>query len=256
MTGAGPVLSPSAASDTPASPVPYAEQHAALRWPLLVLGLIGPITTCAGCLVLAVVMNPGWLAAAVLVPFAPPFLMYIPLLARNWPSGIRIDGDGVRIGAVADARAAERSPSCAGQAWGRFLVPWSEIESIDVVEDPARIRQLRRRPELFSLCNRWSAPSAMRRCRIGVLLPCFARAVLVITVWTGHAVVPQTRPVTFFGTGPLGSWFGAVSASSRRRVAGEVSAVWIAPTRNPVALRAAVRAWARRQPPADPARYL
>ena len=236
--------------------MPYAEHRAALRWPLLMLGLIGPVAACATCLLLAAIVNPAWLAVAVFVPLMPPFLMYIQLLARNWPSGVLVDGEGVRIGAVAHGRAAERTPSCAGQAWGLFKVPWSEIESIDVIEDPDQIRQLRRTPELYSPCNRWTAPSAKTRCRIGVLLPCFSRAVLVITLWTGHAIAPETRPMRFVRSGPLGSWLALVSAASTRRVAGEVSAVWIAPTRRPEALRAAVRAWARHVPPADPARYL
>lgn len=255
MTRPEPVLTRLDPSSAPDSPATYLERRAALTWPLLALGLIGPVLVCAACVVLAVVVDPAWLAGMLFAPLAPPFLMYIPLLFRNWPSGILIDGDGVRIGAVASKGAAERVPSCAWQAWGVFHVPWSEIESIDVLDAP-RIRQLRRAPDLYTLCNRWSAPSAMRRCQIGVLLPCFARSVLVITVWTGHAKTPQVRPVISVRSGPLGSWLALASAGSRRRVAGEVSAVWIAPTRHPEALRAAVRAWARQAPPADPARYL
>jgi len=87
-------------------------------------------------------------------------------------------------------------------------------------------------------------------------MPPFARAVLVITVWTGYTRVPQVRPVISVRPGALGSWLALTSASSKQGIEGEVSAVWIAPTRRPEALRAAARAWARQAPPTDPTRYL
>ena len=232
----------------------YVEAGAARNRLLLALGLAAPVLICATCAALALMVSTDWLVGLLLTPLMPPFLMYIPILYRNWPSGIRIDKRGVQIGAIASVRAADRVPSCAGQAWGLFHAPWSEIASIEVVDDPRRLRQLRTSSGLRSLCNRWSLPRSTRYCKIGVLLPPFTRAALVITVWTGQVRAPATRPVTFFRAGPLGGCAAAASRGSRSQVTGELSGVWIAPTRHPEALRAALTAWRKHAPAADPAR--
>jgi len=82
----------------------YAEDHSALSPPLLAMGLFGPVALFVLCSALGFTVSPGWFVTAGVIPvfcMAPVALLY-----RNWPTGIRVDETGVRIGAVA-AQAAE-----------------------------------------------------------------------------------------------------------------------------------------------------
>ena len=123
-------------------PAPYAENHAALSPGLVVVG--------------------------------------IALLYRNWPTGIRIDADGIQIGAVTSSLAASRRPTVTHQAWGLFECPWAAVDSVRVVTDRTELHELGVPPNHTTLNNRWSKPKGQRHCRTGVLSPLFMRAALAV----------------------------------------------------------------------------
>jgi hypothetical protein len=205
--------------------VTYQEAHCALRWPLLALGLFGPAAVMAACVVLAATVSPVWLLGLLFVPIFLPFLMFISLLYRNWPSGIRIDESAISIGAVGSAAAARRTPTVNHQGWGLFSCPWSAVLDARVVTDPAEVQRLRRSPEYYTLSNRWLIPARMKRCKVGVLSAPFMRAALVVEIEDGPATIPRIRPARFFGNGMN----GRVS----RRMAPVTGSTWVAPTRDP-----------------------
>ena len=219
----------------PTEAKPYTEKHAALTWPLLALGLFVPGVLCLACLILAIIINPAWLIGAVVVPFLLPFLVYIGMLHRNWPSGIRIDTDGIRIGAVASANAVYRAPTVTRQAWGLFHAPWTAVRRVEVIDDPVELRRLRNSPEYFTLCNRWGKPRTVTHSMTGVLLSSFARAALFITLDGESTETPRLGASNFFPNEP--------GRPLRTRLTPAYSYVWIAPTRHPDRLRAALESW-------------
>jgi hypothetical protein len=219
--------------------VNYSEDRCALRWPLVGLGLAAPLAVAVVFVVLAATVSPFWLIAVPLVPLFGPFMIYSGLLYRNWPTGIRIDSEGIRIGAVGSGRAAQRTPTVTHQNWGLFSCPWSAVTDVDVITDAARVRAMRNDPQYYTLSNRWSKPRTMTRCMIGVLMPPFARSVLVINVDLAQAqtldiTVPTTRTAFFFPNTP-----GRPAVTKLRS---EPSPAWVVPTRNPEALRQAIQA--------------
>lgn len=175
-------------------PTPYAEDHAALSPALMVAG--------------------------------------IALVYRNWPTGIRIDADGIRLGAVASSRApSRRRLTVTHQAWGLFACPWAAVDSVRVVTEASELRELGTPPDHTTLNNRWSKPKGQRHCMTGVLSPRFMRAALAVrldlTVDGVH--VPELRRAWFYsqirGRSALDPW---------------PSWEWVAPTRHPEQLRAAL----------------
>lgn len=98
-------------SGSPASdPTRYEERAAARRWPLMVSGLYGPLAGEVVCVVLGVTVSPSWFAAT-MFPLFVMVLVYMDLLYRNWPTGIRIDETGIAVGAVGARDGGRRSPA-------------------------------------------------------------------------------------------------------------------------------------------------
>lgn len=209
--------------------IDYAEDHCALRWPLLAWGLYTPVALMIVALVLAITVSAEWVIAIVFVPVFPPFLISIGLLYRNWPTAIRIDEYGVRIGAVASNRAAARRPTVTHQNRGVFACPWSGVSGLTVATEPKRIRELRESPEFYTLSNRWGKPREMATCMLGVLTAPFMRAALLIDINPFEVTVPATRSASFFPN--------AVGRPFRITLAGQLGVTWLVPTRHPDRLR-------------------
>lgn len=202
----------------------YQEVRSALNWPLLTYGMIIPVAAEILLLVLVISVSPGAfsaIAGAMLVPI----MIYISLLYRNWPTGIRIDETGISIGAIRSARATSRKPTVNHQAWGVFTCPWSSVVSARVVTNPAELRELKTSPRYYTLTNRWGSKLDMTHCNIGVLTSPFIRAALVVEVFPSGVAATTIRPARFFNNFKNGYF--------SRRVPPQMSATWVAPTRNP-----------------------
>jgi hypothetical protein len=139
---------------------------AARRWPLLLWGLWLPSALEIVVIVLGVLVHAAWFIGVPVIPLLAPFLIAGTLLYRNWPTGIRIDGNGLRIGAVSATRAERkiRPLSIARQNWGVFSAPWEVLATVRVVTDPEELRQLRTAARYFTLSNHWGQ-AARAGCR-------------------------------------------------------------------------------------------
>jgi hypothetical protein len=210
----------------------YAEDRCALRWPLLALGLIGPTALIALFAALGIAVNLEWLVGVAFVPFFVPFLIYISLLWRNWPTGIRIDDAGVQIGAVRSTNATRRTPTVTHQNSALFSCPWPGVRGLELVTDPKRLRELKTSPRYYTLSNRWGKPRAMTRCMLGVLTPPFVRAVLLIEIEPDMALIPELRPAVFFPN--------KVGRPLHTTLRPETGRTWVVPTRHPEQLREVV----------------
>jgi hypothetical protein len=216
----------------------YAEDRCALRWPLIAWVLAGPAVLMATFILFGIIMTTShWLIAV--APTAGVFLISVGFLYRNWPTAIRMDERGIRIGAVRSRGAAGRAPTVTHQSWRLFACPWPGVTGLEVVTDPARIRELRTSSRYYTLGNRWSKPRGMTRCMIGVLVPPFMRAALIIEVDIYQAdslgiTVPATRAASFFPN--------EIGRPFRTRLEPEPSPVWVVPTRKPQQLRQAIGA--------------
>jgi hypothetical protein len=210
----------------------YAEDRCALRWPLLAWGLYVPAALVAVAVALTFTVSAEWLIAIAFIPAFGPFMISIGLLYRNWPTAIRIDEYGIRVGAVGSRRAGRRRPRVTHQNWGLFICPWSGISGLRVVTEPARIRELRTSAEFYTLSNRWGRPSGMTGCMLGVLTAPFMRAALLIEINPFQATIPATRSASFFPN--------ALGRPFRVKLHGQEGVTWLVPTRHPERLRQVV----------------
>jgi hypothetical protein len=210
----------------------YVERRCALRWQLVAWGLGTPAALVAALAWLIVSGSSHHTIAAIVSSLMGPAIVAVlfgfGLVYRNWPTGIRIDETGVSIGAVGSRRATARRPTVTHQNWGLFTCPWPSVRYMTVVTDPARIREIKKSPQYWTLSNRWGKPRAMTRCMAGVLTAPFMKAALVIGVEREEAgvVSPELRPARFFSqtTGPS-------------RLTAGLALEWVAPTRHPDELR-------------------
>ncbi len=224
----------------PGPAVGYREAHSALTWPLLALGLFVPAAGMAAFVILGAAVNPQWLLGVLFLPLFPPFLAYISLLYRNWPTGIRLDQAGITIGAISSPRAAERTPTVTHQSRGLFTCPWSQVRAARVVTDPAELRRLKTSPDYSTLTNRWGTrrlggSRTMTNCKIGVFTAPFMRAALVIDLDLGMVEASHVRPARYFSNG--------IDGSLSRLIQPEMSTTWIVPTRGPGKLSKALEAY-------------
>jgi hypothetical protein len=200
------------------------------------------IAVCVGAPVL------GWAAVpALLGPVSViPLMICGGLTYRNWPTGIRITDEEIRIGAVRSRRAARRSRqlTVTHQSWGLFRGPLVAVRTMTVVTDPGEIRRIKRSPDFYTLGNRWSKPRAMRACKIGVLTPPFMRAALVVELDSGSAHFPAVKQVAFHSR-----------TRGTTHLVPQESTVWVVPTRHPERLRAVVRQLGKGAKDADARRY-
>lgn len=192
----------------------YAEYRSAIRWPnyfhmtlwaiLLIAALVPGVTT----------GNPNW-SAPIAITFMA-LLLSVALTVQNWPIGIQVAMDGIRVGAI------RRKPNPPGkqpwadyQRWQQMFVPWDAVRRVAVITDKPGLREARRL-------------SSRQLTRIGVLTAPFTRAALLIELNPYRATVPdfhephEKRP--FWTPGHLTPF--------------ELSTVWHIPTRQPRRLRA------------------
>ncbi len=213
------------------TPAPsYAEDGCARRRPLLLWGLWLPAALEIVVIALGVLVHPAWLIGIPVIPLLAPFLIGGTLLYRNWPTGIRIDGDGLRIGAVSSTRRRPRPLSIARQNWGVFSAPWDAVATVRVVTDPEELRQLRTSARYFTLSNHWGKPRGVDtdRCLLGALTAPFMRAALVAELDPSSAELPAIRSARLYPN-QLGRPF-------QTRIQPYAGPVWIAPTRDPARL--------------------
>ena len=215
----------------------YAERRCALRWQLVLWGLGLPAVLAAAVAWLIMFGGSHDAIASVVSSLlglgSVAALIGCGLLYRNWPTGIRMDEAGVSIGAVGFRRATARRPTVTHQNWGLFTCAWPSVRYVTVVTDPARIREIKKSPQYWTLSNRWGKPRGMTRCMAGVLTAPFMKAALVVGV--GHeeadVVSPELGSALFFAN------YIAEPRFSRRLMA-DPALEWVAPTRHPDELRA------------------
>jgi hypothetical protein len=112
----------------------YAEKRCALTWPLLATGLLA---TVAGVILVILfgmygfLINKAFFVAEVIALSWTVF--WIRLLRLRWPTGIRVDAAGIRIGDARALRFATR------QSQTVFVCPWTVVRQI-VVSNATRVR--------------------------------------------------------------------------------------------------------------------
>lgn len=200
----------------------YAEDHCALRWPPLTAGLLVPVFALALiALSFAVTIKAlSWSSIAVAFLAMIVWGAWGQLLPYVWPTGIRLDSWGVRIGGM---QWAERHPgrtrrkaTVPRQYSQVFSCPWEGVRRIGVTSNRKAIRMMIR-----------GAYHGRKPTPLGNLAAPFMRAALVIWVERDHANLPRIKPAR----GPL-----SVNWSSP----GFHQPIWVAPTRNPERLQAAL----------------
>jgi hypothetical protein len=167
----------------------YAEDPCALRWPLLLSGFGIPLLFAV--FFALYMITKIWLFAVAAAVTVIPFwaLTYGYFLMYVWPTGIRLDDAGVRIGGVRWAerhpgrRRRWRRPVSPGQRYWVFSCPWDGVQAMTLVTDPAALRELHRRS--------WGGRRAGLRTLLGVLGAPYMRAALVIKVDPRLATFPQ-----------------------------------------------------------------
>lgn len=193
----------------------YAEDRSAIRWPYYFHATLWGIVlagSIAG-VVLTTPLNPNWS-----VPITAGLIgTILSLLSafQNWPVGIRVGNDGIRIGGVSRTPKPDGKPPL-GESQRKQLLyaPWSSVRTIALVTDRRSLRQtraLRGKPNVVN--------------RVGVLWGPFTRAALLIEVDPARVVVPDFRE----------------PPAKSRLARSEVSPVWWVPTRRPDELRDALR---------------
>ena len=214
------------------STVLYAEDHCALRWPLIFHATFWPVLLVAASIVLIVDQNPN-LSYLLTIPLIGTALGIIAAVI-NRATGIRVTHTGVSIGGVRrqhhrrghNPGGSKPLPPATAQRMSVFSCPWSGIRHIELVTGRDRMRELAR------------SRSDGGMLALGTLWAPFMRAALVIQVDLSQATVPEFRPPD-----TRRYWF-----KPSRPGPYTVSPTWFAPTRHPAQLRAALsqqgRNWA------------
>jgi hypothetical protein len=210
----------------------YQEAHSALNGPFLTYALLTPAVIEIVCLVLGVVLDEPWFFVIMGWMFVP-IMVASGLLYRNWPTGIRIDETGISIGAVRSARASRRKPTVNHQSWGLYTCPWSAALDVRIVTDQDELRRMKNSQQYYTLTNRWSNKKGMRRCNIGVLMPPFMQAALVIEVNPFAVTASKVRPARFYTNFKDGHFSHLVQP--------QASPTWVVPTRHPEGLDAVLQ---------------
>jgi hypothetical protein len=198
----------------------YAEDRAALRPTLLVLGVGLPVIVVA-CTVAGSVTGQ----AGLIVPAAVALLVWVFTNSMrvfvHWPTGIRIDGAGVRIGDVHGPapKRRRRPPAPSFQAYQVFSVKWSGVLAMRVSTDRHELRQLSRQSRRASTKGTSARGGMAIGFYLGMLAPPMMRAALIIEIDPEYATFPEFRVQQAL----------AVANSQ----VGTQSRTWVAPTRHP-----------------------
>ena len=212
-------------------PASYREAHSALNGGLAASAVAAPVAEII-CVVVGVAANLPWFLVFT-GPLFLPVLIYGGLLYRNWPTGIRIDGSAISIGAIGSDQAARRRPTVNHQSWGLYTCPWQAVEGVRVVTGRAELRYLKNSPRYYTFTNRWGGTRGRDHCNIGVLASPFMRAALVIDVDLLAVMATETRPARYFSNFKDGNF--------SRLIRPQLSPTWVVPTRHPEALSAALQ---------------
>lgn len=206
----------------------YAEDHAALRPVVVLLGVGMTIIMLVSAVLGGVTGQAGYL-----VPFV---IALVVLLATNtmrifvqWPTGIRIDGDGVRIGNVRHPDANRRHPPAPSfQAYRVFSVPWAGVLEMRVVRHRRELRAMTRTSRRASTSGVKARGGLAVGFYLGMLTPPWMRAALVLEIDEQYATFPEfrTRQAAAVATSQVGTR----------------SRTWVAPTRRPDRLAEVVAA--------------
>jgi hypothetical protein len=206
--------------------IDYAEDRAALRPVAVLLGVGMLVVLVAAAVLGGVTGQQGFLlvAAVALIVWIFSNSMYIFV---NWPTGIRIDRDGVRIGNVRRPDANRRRPPAPSfQAYRIFTVPWAGVLSMRVVRDRHELKQLARTSRRAGTRGVRARAGQAVGFYLGMLTPPFLHAALVIEVDEQQATFPDFR--------------GQQSLAIATSQTGTRSRTWVAPTRRPDQLAEAV----------------
>lgn len=213
----------------------YTEDHCALRWLVVVNGILW-LTLCVLFLILPFLTNNP---VFFLFLFVTLMLFFFTTgttgLVATWPIGIRLTCSGVRIGGV--RRAARRQardggdprkpPRARAQRGEVFFCPWQGVQRAEVVTDEAELRKLKRHRAIDTADARGRRVPVLA---LGRLWAPHMKAALVLTVDLSVASVPEFRPPD-----ARRYWFKFSDFTPFRP-----SPVWFAPTRHPEALREAL----------------
>lgn len=179
------MIGPAAGRRPGAESLYYAEDHAALRWPLLGAGIAAPVIAVASAVAAIVLQNMALLVVCLLSLAA--WIICGQLLPYVWATGIRLDEDGIRIGGV---RWADKHPGrvhhrpTVPRQWSQeFRCPWAAVQRIGVVTDRQTINTMIK----HSYHGRKPTP-------LGNLATPFMRAALVIWVEQEMAKPPAIEP--------------------------------------------------------------
>jgi hypothetical protein len=212
---------PDAAGSPGTSRVYYAENHGALRWPFLAAGLYTPAIAIALFVVSLVLLKGAvhWVTLALFMVAVVTWAACGIWLPYLWPTGVRLDADGVRIGGVRWAekhpgRVRSRTAVVPRQYSEVFSCPWTGVRSIGVTTDRQAIKVMIRH------AYRGRKPTPL-----GNLAAPYMRAALVIRVERDDARLPDIRPAS----GVLWSNYSA---------SGFHQPIWVVPTRRPGKLEA------------------
>jgi hypothetical protein len=164
------------------------------------------------CLVLSLTVGVAYFALVAVAVFWT--LFWIRTLRSAWPAGIWVDATGIRIG---DARAL---PFATGESYSVFTCAWPAVREITVSERGGLRSHLPRSPGPAGADLPKGRSTWLRR------LPApFTRAVLIIDVDLETAGAPRHLV--------LSSIYGLYAVGNPPRL-------WLAPTRHPRQLRAAL----------------
>jgi hypothetical protein len=206
----------------------YAEDHAALRPVVVLLGVGMPVIVVVLAVLGGVTGQEGYLIPLVIALVLWIFTNSIRIFV-HWPTGIRIDGGGVRIGNVRNPDANRRHPPAPSfQAYRVFSVPWAGVLELRVVRDRRELRAMTRESRRASTRAVKARGGLAVGFYLGMLTPPMMRAALVIEVDPEHATYPEfrVRQAAAVGTSQVGTR----------------SRTWVAPTRRPDQLAEAVAA--------------
>jgi hypothetical protein len=199
--------------------IDYAEDRAALRPVAVALGVGMPVIV-----VLAAVLGAVTGQQAFLVPAAIALLVWVftnsMYVFVHWPTGIRIDRDGVCIGNVGHPDANRRHPPAPSfQAYRVFAATWPGVLSMRVVRDRRELRQLTRTSRRAATAGVKSRGGMAVGFYLGMLTPPFPRAALVLEIDADYATFPEfrVRQAKTIATSQVGTR----------------SSTWVAPTRQP-----------------------
>jgi hypothetical protein len=215
------------------TPLTYAEDHCALRWPLVLLGTTMPVLFIVVLAVGSIIRTPGTPYVAIL-SFAIWVFTDARYLILVWPTGVRIDAEGIRIGGI---RYAERHPHRnprrkppppSFQCYHVFSCPWEAVRMLEFTTDRTTLRGLRRASTSASTRGVKARAGWAVGFYLGMLTAPFMRAALVIHVDPERAQFPAFRVQQ------------ALVASASQ--IGTESSVWVVPTRRPDELREIIRA--------------